>query len=124
VYDAAMAHGLVIRNGQVIDGTGRPCFLNRGGLRTGAFADRNRIDLDDAGLPVPAFVHDFPHGAGCFRQGASFTMRRSSTAASSWTTVATPVSSPDKRCAAVAETARVAVLLSPRGDAPHWRVLR
>ena len=65
-----MAHGLVIRNGQVIDETGRPCFLNRGELRTGAFADRNRIDLDDAGLPVPAFVHDFPHGAGCFRQGA------------------------------------------------------
>jgi N-acyl-D-aspartate/D-glutamate deacylase len=43
----------------------------RGVLRAGAFADLNVIDLGALALPVPEFVHDFPHGAGRFRQGAS-----------------------------------------------------
>jgi N-acyl-D-aspartate/D-glutamate deacylase len=43
----------------------------RGVLRAGAFADLNVIDLAALALPVPEFVHDFPHGAGRFRQGAS-----------------------------------------------------
>jgi N-acyl-D-amino-acid deacylase len=43
----------------------------RGVLRAGAFADVNVIDLGALALPVPEFVHDFPHGAGRFRQGAS-----------------------------------------------------
>jgi N-acyl-D-aspartate/D-glutamate deacylase len=43
----------------------------RGVLRAGAFADLNVIDLEALALPVPEYVHDFPHGAGRFRQGAS-----------------------------------------------------
>jgi N-acyl-D-aspartate/D-glutamate deacylase len=43
----------------------------RGVLREGAFADLNVIDLAALALPVPEYVHDFPHGAGRFRQGAS-----------------------------------------------------
>ncbi len=43
----------------------------RGVLRAGAFADLNVIDLAALALPVPEYVHDFPHGAGRFRQGAS-----------------------------------------------------
>ncbi len=42
----------------------------RGRLLPGAFADVNVIDFDALGLPVPEYVHDFPHGAGRFRQGA------------------------------------------------------
>ena len=43
---------------------------DRGVLREGAFADLNVIDWDALALPVPEFVHDFPHGAGRFVQGA------------------------------------------------------
>jgi N-acyl-D-aspartate/D-glutamate deacylase len=43
----------------------------RGVLRAGAFADLNVIDFEALALPVPEYVHDFPHGAGRFRQGAS-----------------------------------------------------
>jgi N-acyl-D-amino-acid deacylase len=46
-------------------------IADRGLLRAGAFADLNVIDFDALALPVPEFVHDFPHGAGRFRQGAS-----------------------------------------------------
>jgi N-acyl-D-aspartate/D-glutamate deacylase len=46
-------------------------IAERGVLRAGAFADLNVIDLAALALPVPEFVHDFPHGAGRFRQGAS-----------------------------------------------------
>ena len=42
----------------------------RGVLREGAFADLNVIDFERLALPVPEYVHDFPHGAGRFRQGA------------------------------------------------------
>jgi N-acyl-D-aspartate/D-glutamate deacylase len=42
----------------------------RGVVREGAFADLNVIDWDALALPVPEFVHDFPHGAGRFVQGA------------------------------------------------------
>jgi N-acyl-D-amino-acid deacylase len=45
-------------------------IADRGEIRAGAFADLNVIDLDDLGLPVPDYAHDFPHGAGRFRQGA------------------------------------------------------
>jgi N-acyl-D-aspartate/D-glutamate deacylase len=45
-------------------------IAERGELRAGAFADLNVIDFDALGLPVPEYVHDFPHGAGRFRQGA------------------------------------------------------
>ena len=43
----------------------------RGVLREGTFADVNVIDFEALALPVPEYVHDFPHGAGRFRQGAS-----------------------------------------------------
>lgn len=46
-------------------------IADRGVLRAGAFADLNVIDFGGLSLPVPEFVHDFPHGAGRFRQGAS-----------------------------------------------------
>jgi N-acyl-D-aspartate/D-glutamate deacylase len=46
-------------------------IAERGVLRAGAFADLNVIDLEALALPVPEYVHDFPHGAGRFRQGAS-----------------------------------------------------
>ena len=44
---------------------------DRGVLREGAYADVNVIDWDRLELPVPEFVHDFPHGAGRFIQRAS-----------------------------------------------------
>ena len=43
---------------------------DRGFLREGAYADLNVIDWDSLALPVPEFVHDFPHGAGRFLQRA------------------------------------------------------
>jgi N-acyl-D-aspartate/D-glutamate deacylase len=43
---------------------------DRGTIRAGAFADLNVIDWDALALPVPEFVHDFPHGAGRFVQRA------------------------------------------------------
>jgi N-acyl-D-aspartate/D-glutamate deacylase len=43
---------------------------DRGAIRPGAFADLNVIDWDALALPVPEFVHDFPHGAGRFVQRA------------------------------------------------------
>jgi N-acyl-D-aspartate/D-glutamate deacylase len=43
---------------------------DRGVVREGAFADVNVIDWDALALPVPEFVHDFPHGAGRFLQRA------------------------------------------------------
>jgi len=46
-------------------------IVDRGVLRAGAFADLNIIDLGALALPVPEYVHDFPHGAGRFRQGAT-----------------------------------------------------
>ena len=39
-------------------------IADRGVLREGAFADVNVIDWDALALPVPEYVHDFPHGAG------------------------------------------------------------
>jgi N-acyl-D-aspartate/D-glutamate deacylase len=45
-------------------------IADRGVLRVGAFADLNVIDFAGLSLPVPEYVHDFPHGAGRFRQGA------------------------------------------------------
>ncbi|MCX5740838.1 MAG: amidohydrolase family protein [Proteobacteria bacterium] len=45
-------------------------IAERGALCAGAFADLNVIDFAALGLPVPEYVHDFPHGAGRFRQGA------------------------------------------------------
>jgi len=39
---------------------------DRGVVRTGAYADLNVIDWDALALPVPEFVHDFPHDAGRF----------------------------------------------------------
>jgi N-acyl-D-amino-acid deacylase len=39
-------------------------IVDRGVLRPGAFADVNVIDFDALALPLPEFVHDFPHGAG------------------------------------------------------------
>jgi N-acyl-D-aspartate/D-glutamate deacylase len=46
-------------------------IAERGVVVPGAFADLNVIDLDGLALPVPEYVHDFPHGAGRFRQGAA-----------------------------------------------------
>ncbi len=43
---------------------------DRGVVREGAFADLNVIDWEGLALPVPEFVHDFPHGAGRFAQRA------------------------------------------------------
>jgi N-acyl-D-aspartate/D-glutamate deacylase len=40
----------------------------RGVLRRGAFADVNVFDLDALALPLPEYVHDFPHGAGRYVQ--------------------------------------------------------
>jgi N-acyl-D-amino-acid deacylase len=39
-------------------------IVDRGVLRPGAYADVNVIDFDALALPLPEFVHDFPHGAG------------------------------------------------------------
>ncbi len=46
-------------------------IAGRGELREGAFADLNVIDPARLALPVPAFLHDFPNGAGRFAQRAS-----------------------------------------------------
>jgi N-acyl-D-aspartate/D-glutamate deacylase len=43
---------------------------DRGTVREGAYADLNVIDWDALALPVPEYVHDFPHGAGRFLQRA------------------------------------------------------
>jgi N-acyl-D-aspartate/D-glutamate deacylase len=43
---------------------------DRGVIRVGAHADLNVIDWDRLALPVPEYVHDFPHGAGRFVQRA------------------------------------------------------
>jgi N-acyl-D-aspartate/D-glutamate deacylase len=40
----------------------------RGVLAPGAFADVNVLDLDALALPLPEYVHDFPHGAGRYVQ--------------------------------------------------------
>jgi N-acyl-D-aspartate/D-glutamate deacylase len=45
-------------------------FADRGELRVGAFADVNIFELDQLGLPLPTYVHDFPGGAGRFVQRA------------------------------------------------------
>jgi N-acyl-D-amino-acid deacylase len=45
-------------------------IAGRGRLAVGAFADVNVIDLDALTLPLPEFVHDFPHGAGRYVQRA------------------------------------------------------
>jgi N-acyl-D-aspartate/D-glutamate deacylase len=44
---------------------------DRGVLRAGAHADLNVIDWDRLALRLPEFVHDFPHGAGRWVQGAT-----------------------------------------------------
>ena len=41
---------------------------DRGVLREGAFADINVIDVDDLGMKLPEYRHDFPAGAGRFVQ--------------------------------------------------------
>jgi N-acyl-D-amino-acid deacylase len=43
---------------------------DRGVLRAGAYADLNVIDWEVLALPVPEYVHDFPHGAGRYLQRA------------------------------------------------------
>jgi N-acyl-D-aspartate/D-glutamate deacylase len=45
-------------------------ITDRGVLREGAYADLNVIDWERLALPVPEYVHDFPHGAGRFVQRA------------------------------------------------------
>ena len=45
-------------------------IVDRGVVREGAYADLNVIDWDGLALPVPEYVHDFPHGAGRFLQRA------------------------------------------------------
>jgi len=46
-------------------------IAGRGELRPGCFADVNVIDPERLALPVPEYLHDFPHGAGRFAQRAS-----------------------------------------------------
>ncbi len=41
---------------------------DRGVLREGAFADINVIDLDNLGVDIPRYEHDFPGGAGRYVQ--------------------------------------------------------
>ena len=41
---------------------------DRGVIRAGAYADINVFDLDALRLPLPEYVHDFPHGAGRYIQ--------------------------------------------------------
>ncbi len=43
-------------------------IADRGRLVPGAHADVNVIDLDQLGLPLPDYVHDFPGGAGRYVQ--------------------------------------------------------
>ena len=43
-------------------------LAGRGTVTPGGFADLNLLDWDALALPRPAFVHDFPHGAGRFVQ--------------------------------------------------------
>jgi N-acyl-D-amino-acid deacylase len=42
--------------------------VDRGVISEGAYADLNVFDLDALHLPLPAYVHDFPGGAGRFVQ--------------------------------------------------------
>ena len=46
-------------------------IAERGELRPGFHADLNVIDPERLALPVPEYLHDFPHGAGRFAQRAS-----------------------------------------------------
>jgi N-acyl-D-amino-acid deacylase len=46
-------------------------ITDRGMLRPGFFADVNVIDLDALALTLPAYVHDFPGGAGRYVQKAT-----------------------------------------------------
>ncbi len=46
-------------------------LVDRGRLATGSFADVNVIDFETLDLPAPSYVHDFPHGAGRYVQGAT-----------------------------------------------------
>ena len=46
-------------------------LAGRGRLAKGSFADVNVIDFDSLELPAPSYVHDFPHGAGRYVQGAT-----------------------------------------------------
>jgi N-acyl-D-aspartate/D-glutamate deacylase len=46
-------------------------IAQRGELREGYFADVNVIDPARLALPVPEYLHDFPHGAGRFAQRAA-----------------------------------------------------
>ena len=43
-------------------------IAGRGVIREGAYADLNVFDLDALRLPLPEYVHDFPHGAGRYIQ--------------------------------------------------------
>lgn len=45
-------------------------LVGRGRLAVGAYADVNVIDWDRLHLPAPEYVHDLPHGAGRYVQGA------------------------------------------------------
>ncbi|HKY13338.1 MAG TPA: D-aminoacylase [Microthrixaceae bacterium] len=53
------------------DGASLFGLTDRGVVQEGAFADLNIIDWEALALPLPDFVHDFPHGAGRYVQGAS-----------------------------------------------------
>ncbi len=46
-------------------------LCGRGRLVRGSFADVNVIDFEALDLPVPSYVHDFPHGAGRYVQGST-----------------------------------------------------
>ncbi len=46
-------------------------FTDRGVLKVGGFADVNVFALDDLRLPIPAYVNDFPNGAGRYVQGSA-----------------------------------------------------
>jgi len=52
------------------DGANLFGLAGRGLLAPGMVADVNIIDWEALALPLPRFVHDFPHGAGRYIQGA------------------------------------------------------
>ena len=59
----------------------------------GAYADINVIDFENLSLSGPEYVHDFPGGAGMHIKEEAVMTQQSSTAASLWKMVNTPVNS-------------------------------